>query len=84
VGDGSLGVPTRAPFQAIAVAAAAPSIPRALYDQLAEGGRLVVPRGSRRGQELVLAVRTASGSAERSSIPVRFVPLVGEEGFGDD
>jgi protein-L-isoaspartate(D-aspartate) O-methyltransferase len=84
VGDGSLGVATRAPFQAIAVAAAAPSIPRALYDQLAEGGRLVVPRGSRRGQELVLAVRTASGSAERTSIPVRFVPLVGEEGFGND
>jgi protein-L-isoaspartate(D-aspartate) O-methyltransferase len=84
VGDGSLGVPTRAPFQAIAVAAAAPSVPRALYDQLAEGGRLVVPRGSRRGQELVLAVRTASGSAERTSIPVRFVPLVGEEGFGND
>jgi len=84
VGDGSLGVATRAPFQAIAVAAAAPSIPRALYDQLTEGGRLVVPRGSRRGQELVLAVRTASGSAERTSIPVRFVPLVGEEGFGND
>ena len=84
VGDGSLGVATRSPFQAIAVAAAAPSIPRALYDQLTEGGRLVVPRGSRRGQELVLAVRTASGSAERTSIPVRFVPLVGEEGFGND
>ena len=48
VGDGSLGVPELAPFDAIAVAAAAPTIPRALYDQLAEGGRLVVPRGSRR------------------------------------
>ena len=84
VGDGSLGVPTRAPFDAIAVAAAAPRIPRALYDQLVEGGRLVVPRGSRRGQELVLAVRTAKGPAERTSIPVRFVPLVGAEGFGDD
>jgi protein-L-isoaspartate(D-aspartate) O-methyltransferase len=84
VADGSLGVPARAPFHAIAVAAAAPSIPRALYDQLAEGGRLVVPRGSRRGQELVLAVRAAKGPAERTSIPVRFVPLVGAEGFGDD
>ena len=50
VGDGSLGVPAQAPFHAIAVAAAAPSIPPALYDQLVEGGRLVVPRGSRRGQ----------------------------------
>jgi protein-L-isoaspartate(D-aspartate) O-methyltransferase len=84
VGDGSLGVPARAPFDAIAVAAAAPSIPRALYDQLAEGGRLVVPRGSRRGQELVLAVRVANVPVERTSIPVRFVPLVGIEGFGDD
>ena len=84
VGDGSLGVPTRAPFDAIAVAAAAPRIPRALYDQLVEGGRLVVPRGSRRGQELVLAVRTSNGPVERTSIPVRFVPLVGAEGFGDD
>ena len=54
VGDGSLGVPERAPFDAIAVAAAAPTIPPALFDQLAEGGRLVVPRGSRFGQELVL------------------------------
>jgi protein-L-isoaspartate(D-aspartate) O-methyltransferase len=84
VGDGSLGVPMRAPFDAIAVAAAAPRIPRALYDQLVEGGRLVVPRGSRRGQELVLAVRTPNGPAERTSIPCRFVPLVGVEGFVDD
>jgi protein-L-isoaspartate(D-aspartate) O-methyltransferase len=84
VGDGSLGVPEHAPFDAIAVAAAAPGIPRALYDQLTEGGRLVVPRGSRRGQELVQVVRTAEGPTERSSISCRFVPLVGDEGFGDD
>lgn len=84
VGDGSLGVPERAPFDAIAVAAAAPGIPRALYDQLVEGGRLVVPRGSRRGQELVQVVRTPRGPVERSSIACRFVPLVGDEGFGDD
>jgi protein-L-isoaspartate(D-aspartate) O-methyltransferase len=84
VGDGSTGVPERAPFDGIAVAAAAPSVPPALYEQLADGGRLVVPRGSRRGQELVLVVRTPSGPVERRSIPVRFVPLVGDEGFGDD
>jgi protein-L-isoaspartate(D-aspartate) O-methyltransferase len=84
VGDGSTGVPERAPFDGIAVAAAAPSVPPALYDQLADGGRLVVPRGSRRGQELVLVVRTPSAPVERRSIPVRFVPLVGDEGFGDD
>ena len=84
VGDGSLGVPERAPFDAIAVAAAAPSVPRALYEQLSDGGRLVLPRGSRRGQDLVLVVRTPDGPAERASISCRFVPLVGDEGFGDD
>lgn len=84
VGDGSLGVPERAPYDAIAVAAAAPRVPPALYDQLAEGGRLVLPRGTRWGQELVLVVRTSEGPTERSSIPCRFVPLVGDEGFGKD
>jgi protein-L-isoaspartate(D-aspartate) O-methyltransferase len=84
VGDGSLGVPERAPFDAIAVAAAAPTIPSALFDQLAEGGRLVVPRGSRFGQELVLVTRTPDGPTERMSIPCRFVPLVGDEGFGEN
>jgi protein-L-isoaspartate(D-aspartate) O-methyltransferase len=84
VGDGSLGVPERAPFDAIAVAAAAPRVPSALYDQLGEGGRLVLPRGTRWGQELVLVVRTHEGPAERASIPCRFVPLVGDEGFGKD
>ena len=84
VGDGSLGVPDRAPFAAIAVAAAAPTVPPALYAQLAEGGRIVVPRGTRWGQELVLVVRTAAGPVERTLIPVRFVPLLGDEGFGQD
>ena len=84
VGDGSLGVPERAPFDAVAVAAAAPTIPPALFDQLAEGGRLVVPRGSRFGQELVLVTRTPNGPTERTSIPCRFVPLVGDEGFGEN
>ena len=84
VGDGSLGVPERAPFDAIAVAAATPTVPRALYEQLAEGGRIVVPRGSRDGQELVLVVRTADGPVERAVLPVRFVPLLGDEGFGEN
>jgi protein-L-isoaspartate(D-aspartate) O-methyltransferase len=81
IGDGSLGVPDQAPFAAIAVAAAAPTVPRALYAQLEEGGKLVVPRGSRWGQELVLVVRTPEGPQERASVPCRFVPLLGEEGF---
>lgn len=83
VGDGSLGVPERAPFEGIAVAAAAPEVPEALYEQLAEGGRLVLPRGSRWGQDLVLVVKTETGPVERESVPCRFVPLVGVEGFRD-
>ena len=81
VGDGSLGVPDRAPFDAVAVAAAAPSIPPALYQQLVAGGRLVLPRGGRWGQDLVLVERTEDGPVERTSVPCRFVPLVGAEGF---
>ena len=84
VGDGSLGVPDRAPFDAVAVAAAAPNVPRPLYEQLLEGGRVVVPRGSRGGQELVLVVRTLEGPVERTVLPVRFVPLLGDEGFGQN
>jgi protein-L-isoaspartate(D-aspartate) O-methyltransferase len=81
LGDGSLGVPDRAPFDRIAVAAAAPTVPAALYGQLAEGGRLVLPRGERSGQELVLVERTPDGPVERRSVSCRFVPLLGEEGF---
>ena len=81
IGDGSLGVPERAPFDGIAVAAAAPAVPPALYEQLVEGGRLVVPRGGRWGQQLVLVVRTPDGPQERASVACRFVPLLGEEGF---
>jgi protein-L-isoaspartate(D-aspartate) O-methyltransferase len=81
VGDGSLGVAERAPYDAIAVAAAAPNVPGPLYEQLAVGGRLVLPRGNRFGQELVLVVKTEEGAVERESVPCRFVPLVGVEGF---
>jgi protein-L-isoaspartate(D-aspartate) O-methyltransferase len=83
VGDGSRGVPEHAPYDGIAVAAAAPEVPPALYEQLTPGGRLVLPRGSRLGQDLVLVARTPTGPVERSSIPCRFVPLVGAEGFSD-
>jgi protein-L-isoaspartate(D-aspartate) O-methyltransferase len=84
VGDGSLGALERAPFQAIAVAAAAPAIPRPLAEQLSEGGRLVVPRGSRSAQRLVVVERTRDGLVERASMPCRFVPLVGAEGFREE
>ena len=83
VGDGSRGLPDHAPYDAIAVAAAAPSFPQALYDQLRTGGRLVVPVGGRRGQRLEVIVRSPEGPAVIRSVPCRFVPLVGEEGFAD-
>jgi protein-L-isoaspartate(D-aspartate) O-methyltransferase len=82
VGDGTLGVPERAPFDAIAVAAAAPGLPETLYEQLRSGGRLVVPVGGQRAQRLELIVRSPEGPAVIHSVPCRFVPLVGEEGFG--
>jgi protein-L-isoaspartate(D-aspartate) O-methyltransferase len=81
VGDGTLGVPDRAPFRAIAVAAAAPDVPESLYEQLEPGGRMAIPVGRRRSQDLLLVVRSPEGPAVIRSVPCRFVPLVGEEGF---
>jgi protein-L-isoaspartate(D-aspartate) O-methyltransferase len=81
VGDGSRGVPARAPFDAIAVHAAAPAAPPALLEQLADGGRMVVPVAD--GSEEMLTVLRRRGSEfETVAIaPCRFVPLIGAEGF---
>ena len=81
VGDGTLGVPDRAPFDAIAVAAAAPGFPETLYEQLRPRGRLVVPVGGPLAQRLEVIVRSPEGPAVVHSVPCRFVPLVGKEGF---
>jgi protein-L-isoaspartate(D-aspartate) O-methyltransferase len=83
VGDGSLGAPDAAPFEAIAVHAAAPAPPQSLIGQLAPGGRLVVPVTEGRADVLKLFTAGDSGLAERVIAPCRFVPLVGEEGFSD-
>jgi protein-L-isoaspartate(D-aspartate) O-methyltransferase len=83
VGDGTLGVPERAPFDAIAVAAAAPVLPESLYEQLRMGGRMVVPVGGRANQRLELIVKSPEGPAVVRSVPCRFVPLVGREGFSE-
>ena len=81
VGDGTRGLPERAPFDAIAVGAAAPRLPQTLYEQLADRGRLVVPVGRHGIQRLEVIVRSPEGPAVIRSVPCRFVPLVGEEGF---
>jgi protein-L-isoaspartate(D-aspartate) O-methyltransferase len=81
VGDGTLGLPERAPFEAIAVAAAAPQLPQTLYEQLEPRGRLVVPVGRHGVQRLEVIVRSPEGPAVVKSVPCRFVPLVGDEGF---
>jgi protein-L-isoaspartate(D-aspartate) O-methyltransferase len=81
VGDGSLGLPQLAPFDAIVVAAAAPEMPSTLYEQLVARGRLVVPVGGPHGQRLEVIVRSPEGPAVTRSVPCRFVPLVGAEGF---
>jgi protein-L-isoaspartate(D-aspartate) O-methyltransferase len=76
VADGALGAPELAPFDAIAVAAATPLVPQALYDQLAPGGRMVLPLGGPRGQLLTRIVRSESGPEQTAVIGCRFVPLV--------
>src|SRR5437588_4389292 len=77
VGDGTRGLPEHGPFDAIAVAAAAPHVPASLYEQLEPRGRLVVPVGGRREQLLQVIVHTPEGPAVLRTVPCRFVPLLG-------
>ena len=84
VGDGSLGWKTYAPYDGIIVTAAAPRVPPSLLEQLADGGRLVVPTGSRGGQILSIITREGDRFHERTDVPCVFVPLVGEEGWKRD
>jgi protein-L-isoaspartate(D-aspartate) O-methyltransferase len=84
VGDGALGHEKEQPYDAIIVAAAAPKPPRPLCDQLALGGRLVVPIGDRALQDLTIIERTTDGYRTTSAGPCRFVPLVSEEAFGEE
>jgi len=81
LGDGSLGVPGRVPFDAIAVHATAPAPPPALLDQLVDGGRLVVPLDAGDADVLTLYRRRGEGLEAEPITPCRFVPLIGEGGF---
>jgi protein-L-isoaspartate(D-aspartate) O-methyltransferase len=85
-GDGTRGWPEEAPFDAILAAAGGPEVPAVLLEQLAPGGRLVMPVGSTREQQrLVLVTRTGNGRFVQKELgDVRFVPLIGEHGWRDD
>lgn len=82
-GDGTLGWAEYAPYDAIIVAAGGPEVPAALKEQLAIGGRMIIPVGSeQRAQRLIKVTRSADeGFAERTLSHVRFVPLIGEQGW---
>jgi protein-L-isoaspartate(D-aspartate) O-methyltransferase len=82
-GDGTLGYPAVAPFEGILITAATPAVPQPLVDQLALGGRLVAPVGGREVLELVLLTRREHGLVRSSHGGVRFVPLIGEHGWGN-
>ena len=79
--DGILGAPEHGPYDAIMVTAAAPSVSGALVQQLRDGGRLVIPVGSREAQELLALTKRGDRLERRSMGPCRFVPLVGAGGF---
>jgi protein-L-isoaspartate(D-aspartate) O-methyltransferase len=84
LGDGTIGWREYAPYDAILVSAGAPSIPQPLLDQLAEGGRLLIPVGDREEQKLIVAERK-NGQVEMHDVaPVRFVPLLGSHGWSGD
>lgn len=80
-GDGSLGWPEGAPYDAVLVTAGAPDVPEALTNQLADGGRLVIPVGPREGQVLLRVTRRGDDLETESLLECRFVPLVGEAGW---
>lgn len=84
VGDGSLGLPRYAPYDGIIVTAAAPGVPQPLCDQLADGGRLVIPEGGAGGQTLRRWRKHGSEFTPEYITPVAFVPLRGQHGWKDD
>ena len=84
VGDGSLGVPLEAPFDAIIITAAAPAIPSTLKKQTTQNGRIVAPVGSLGSQVLKVLERSGAEWRCERSIPVMFVPLIGKHGWGEE
>jgi protein-L-isoaspartate(D-aspartate) O-methyltransferase len=83
-GDGYRGWPEAAPFDAILVTCAPDHVPQPLVDQLAEGGRMIIPVGETGDQELVLLAKRGGALTRRAVLPVRFVPMTGESQRGRD
>ena len=81
LGDGTVGWREYAPYDAILVSAASPAVPEPLKEQLAEGGRLLVPIGGKEEQELVMITRKGTEFIRETILPVRFVPLLGTHGW---
>jgi len=81
LGDGTFGWREYAPYDAILVSAAAPDVPRPLFEQLAEGGRILAPIGGREEQTLIVGTRRGEELVRRDIAPVRFVPLLGKYGW---
>lgn len=81
VGDGSLGWPAAAPFDGILITAAAPSVPQSLLDQLAQGGRLILPIGSPLNQTLTVIEKQGQRFQSRPLCDCVFVPLIGAQGW---
>jgi protein-L-isoaspartate(D-aspartate) O-methyltransferase len=80
-GDGTLGWREYAPYDAILVSAGSPTIPQPLVDQLAEGGRMLIPLGGQDVQTLVVLTRKQGNIVREDMVPVRFVPLLGQHGW---
>ncbi|MES2386385.1 MAG: protein-L-isoaspartate(D-aspartate) O-methyltransferase [Bacteroidota bacterium] len=82
-GDGSKGLPQYGPYKGIIVTAGAPAVPLPLMEQLAPGGKLVIPVGDEKGQEMLRITRHPDGNFSREDFgPFSFVPLRGEKGWG--